>query len=230
MYLRKLTEVQVDGILYELPWIRWTQLWRDLGAEGDPYLPFADLVRQYAEPHRHYHTLNHIQHCLSEFNSALASGFIGPAWIRCAIWFHDAVYILGNSDNEHSSAEFARRVLTSAKVHHQDIHLITGLIIDTKHSRRSSGPYGDMVRDLDLSILGQAEEVFDEYERQIVQEWVPHIVSPEFFCSKRAEILKGFLAKKRIFSTRPFIWNYEERAQLNLKRSIARLQEGILPT
>lgn len=230
MYFGKPRLVTVDSKTYDLPWRRWLKLWRDLNAEGDPLPPFIDLVKKYSQSHRHYHTMEHVQQCLNEFNSALSQQFIQPELIQCAIWFHDAVYVLGGSDSEMASAEYAKEVLTTAKVWKQNVNTIAGFILDTKHSRRSSGPYGDMVRDLDLSIFGQKADVFDEYERRVAAEWVPSEVTPKFFCEQRAEILRGFLAKKRIYSTRYFIWDYERRARANLERSIAQLEKGILPS
>lgn len=45
---------------------RWTTLWKHLGAQGDASVAYNDLVARYSEPHRAYHTLEHIGHCLDE--------------------------------------------------------------------------------------------------------------------------------------------------------------------
>jgi len=71
------------------------------------------------------------------------------------------------------------------------------------------------VVDVDLSILGQSEKRFSEYEQQIRQEyaWVPQAV----FASKRAEILGRFLARPGIFATEWFRTKYEQQARATSK-------------
>jgi predicted metal-dependent HD superfamily phosphohydrolase len=76
--------------------------------------------------------------------------------------------------------------------------------------------------DVDLSILGERPERFDEYEDQIREEyaWVPGVV----FRARRRKILKAFLARASIFNTRKFVETYEAQARANLERSIKRLR------
>jgi predicted metal-dependent HD superfamily phosphohydrolase len=71
---------------------------------------------------------------------------------------------------------------------------------------------------VDLSILGAPEERFDEYERQIREEyaWVPRFL----FRRTRCGILKGFLERPRIFNTPHFFAAREDAARANLQRSI----------
>jgi len=76
--------------------------------------------------------------------------------------------------------------------------------------------------DVDLSILGQGEQRFAEYESQIREEyrWVPKRI----FNSKRAEILERFLARRRIYVTDFFAAKYEQQARRNLEGSIRQLK------
>ena len=47
---------------------------------------YAGLVELYGEPHRHYHTLAHIRHCLRQFD--LAAGLMDqPDAVELALWF-----------------------------------------------------------------------------------------------------------------------------------------------
>ena len=73
----------------------------------------------------------------------------------------------------------------------------------------------------DLAILGSAPARFDEYERQIRQEysWVDEAV----FRSVRGKILQEFLARPSIYSTMGFRDRLENSARENLNRSIAAL-------
>ncbi|MGZ5151511.1 MAG: HD domain-containing protein, partial [Burkholderiales bacterium] len=72
-----------------------------------------------------------------------------------------------------------------------------------------------------LSILGTSPERFDEYERQVREEysWVPDVL----FKRKRRSLLTEFLERPTIFNTAGFIDRYDAQARANLKRSIKRL-------
>jgi len=49
---------------------RWVKLWREIGARDDGLAVYQELAALYAEPHRHYHNLQHVADCLNEFDSA----------------------------------------------------------------------------------------------------------------------------------------------------------------
>src|SRR5687767_813284 len=90
--------------------------------------------------------------------------------------------------------------------------------------RHDAGPDSDesVMVDVDLSILGQSEKRFTEYEEQIRHEyeWVPAPI----FASRRAEILERFRARKHIFHSEFFREQYEPTARHNLATSIAKLK------
>jgi predicted metal-dependent HD superfamily phosphohydrolase len=88
---------------------QFVALWqRNLGdAPGQAEAVYARLVQLYCEPHRHYHTLAHIRHCLREFDQA-ASLMDHPDAVAMALWFHDAIYVPGAMDNERRSAGLFR--------------------------------------------------------------------------------------------------------------------------
>ena len=75
--------------------------------------------------------------------------------------------------------------------------------------------------DVDLSILGQNEKRFVEYEAGIRAEY--SWVTPDSLNAKRAEILQKFLDRGRIYSTQQFFDKFERQARRNLERSIRRI-------
>ena len=77
--------------------------------------------------------------------------------------------------------------------------------------------------DIDLSILGQDEARFAEYEAQIREEyrWVPNLI----FKPRRAEVFQRFLDRARIYSTEHFADRYEQSARRNLEQSIRKLKQ-----
>jgi predicted metal-dependent HD superfamily phosphohydrolase len=75
---------------------------------------------------------------------------------------------------------------------------------------------------VDLGIFGQSQGRFEEYEAQIRREysWVP----VKIYAAKRAEILRHFLARERIYTTDLFHDRWERAARANLQRSILNLE------
>jgi len=199
---------------------RWLQLWQDAGGCGDGATWYEKLTRAYAEPQRHYHTQQHIAECLAEFDGArqLAQQ---PAAVELALWFHDAVYDPKAGDNEEQSAAMARSCLETGGASNLAAS-VSDLVMATKSHGTEAGPDAALMVDVDLSILGQGEQRFAEYEAQIREEyrWVPKLI----FNSKRAEILERFLARSRIYATDFFAAKYERQARRNLEGSIRELR------
>lgn len=176
------------------------------------------LVAAYATPPRAYHNLDHIAHCLAEFATVryLATA---PNAVEAALWFHDAVYDPQRHDNEAASAEFATQELAAV-----DASLLTTvqrLIRATTHAQAPTDTDEALMLDVDLAILGQPAAQFDAYERGIREEyaWVPDAL----FREKRAEILRGFLARPSLYHTPALHTRYEAAARTNLQRSLQRL-------
>ena len=199
---------------------RWTRLWNRLGAQADGLPIFSHLAAAYAEPARAYHTAEHIRDCLVQFDLSQHTAQ-RPDEVEAAIWFHDAVYLPGASDNEDQSARLAQTTLEQAGAPQETAHRIGALVLATQHLAIPSEPDTALLCDIDLSILGRTVEVFDEFERQIRQEyaWVPEPV----YRGARAEILAGFLRRRSIFQTDFFRQRYEAPARANLERAISRL-------
>ncbi len=83
-------------------------------------------------------------------------------------------------------------------------------------------PDANLLMDVDLSILGQPERRFQQFEAQIRQEydWGP----AEIFAQKRAKILERFLGREKIYSTGRFFDKYEQQARANLQVAIRKLK------
>ena len=201
---------------------RWSQLWRKASGQGDGAAWFDILEARYAEPHRYYHKSQHIVECLTEFDSArnLASE---PTAVELAIWFHDAIYDTHASDNEEQSAVLAEECLAETGANGGLRLAVRDLVLVTKTHDPSKHVDAPLLVDVDLSILGQPEDRFWEYEAQVRQEyaWVPEDV----FCAKRAEILERFLARDRIYTTGWFFQTLEKQARSNLAASLHRLRQ-----
>lgn len=172
---------------------------------GDAAL-LEQLLARYREPHRHYHTLQHLAECFEKFDE-LRDVAAHPGDVELAIWFHDAVYEPRRDDNEARSADWARATVGER---------VAELVMATRHEAVPADIDAQVLVDVDLSILGAPPTRFDEYERQVREEyrWVPEFL----YRRKRREILASFLARPTIYSTPRFIERHEAQARQNLTR------------
>jgi len=200
---------------------RWIGLWNRLGAQGDGLSVLTRLEAAYVEPARVYHTADHIRDCLAQFDLCPQIA-TRPDEVEAAIWYHDAVYQPGASDNEDSSARLAKISLTDAGAPLEIAHRIADLVLATQHLSIPGEPDADLLCDVDLSILGRTAGVFDRFERRIRQEyaWVPEPA----YRTGRTRILEGFLERRSIFQTDFFRDRYEAPARANLARILKELR------
>lgn len=206
--------------LQALDQARWNKLWSRLGARGSGLSVFEQLAAAYAEPVRAYHNASHISDCLAELDRSrdLASR---PDLVEAALWFHDAVYQPGRSDNEERSAQLAAEFLRSGGVAPECWQRIADLIMATRDHDASDDPDVQLLCDIDLAILGRDPPVFDDFERRIRAEyaWVP----APLYRASRSTVLAGFLTRNAIYQTSRFAARYESRARQNLGRALSRL-------
>src|SRR5262245_15511655 len=99
----------------------WTRDVAELSPRADPAqveVVGADLVRRLGEPHRRYHTSQHVLemfHALVELETAAELNARECALARVASCFHDAVYRIDSAPgaNEQASADLAALGLRS---------------------------------------------------------------------------------------------------------------------
>lgn len=183
----------------------------------------ADLVARYSEPHRAYHTMQHLSECLSwlhEIESLLTPRDFAVLFL--ALWFHDAVYDTRRSDNEEQSAELCRSTVQHAGASDALTSELVALILATKHNVDALSTTEQWLVDIDLAILAAPSSRFDEYEAQVRREyeWVPD----SDFRTGRSRILRQFLDRPSLYGTDYFRSRLEATARANLLRSVARLE------
>jgi len=191
----------------------WKHSWQALGAKGGAEDAYQALLAAYQQPHRHYHTLQHLTECLRLWQQcqSLAEQ---PAEVAMALWFHDAVYQIPGAGNEAKSADWAVSVLTAAKVAAPQVERIRQLILATAHQAQPEVGDQQLIVAIDLAILAADSPRFAEYEQQIRAEYrrVPWFL----YRRKRRQILQQFLARPILFEPPLLHQQFEAKARQNL--------------
>ena len=183
---------------------------------------FAEIRALHETSPRFYHTfIGHVAACIRELDHIISyTDDIDE--IELALFFHDAVMDFTRADNEEQSAGLAYAFCQRIGLTETFALEVKRLILATKHNAVPETMAEKIVVDIDLSILGQIEEIFDVYETNIRREYA--FVPEEVFREKRAEILEKFLARPTLYSTSYFKTRYEQPARKNLARSITTLR------
>ena len=168
------------------------------------------LTHRYTEPHRHYHTLEHIAYM---FNKAKQHNIVLSRAQRHAIWWHDVVYVPGSDKNEENSWFLAQNYHN----HLQDVDWmsIIEMIMDTKtHVPRSDE--SAIVSDLDMFIVAESAVKYHRYAKQIRREF--SMVDDVTYKHGRIKFLSNMLLKPIFYSD--IFKKYENEASENIKNEI----------
>ncbi len=203
-------------------WRRFTALWaRSLpGAAVAAEPAHGRLIELYGEPHRHYHTLNHIRHCLREFDGAAAL-MTDPDAVEMALWFHDAIYQSGAKDNERRSADLFRQ-WSGEHANPVFQQRVDNLIMATTHREPPDRGDAQFLVDIDLSSFGLPWEVCERDGRLIRAEFAE--VADDQYYPGHLRFLRTLQDRSTFFCTEFFQQRYEPVARANLARIIADLR------
>jgi predicted metal-dependent HD superfamily phosphohydrolase len=200
----------------------WQNLARDYTTdEAIVQSVFASLVEHYSEKHRAYHNLSHIKALLS-LSDSFTDKMQNPNGVWFAIWFHDGIYETQKHDNEERSADFARQALFQLSVPLETLSVVQEMILATKHHQADNRLEDlNLFLDLDLSVLGFEENIYQAYSQAIREEysWVPEAMYKE----ARKKVLTNFLDRPVIYFTKPLADRFEAAARHNIKNEISQL-------
>jgi predicted metal-dependent HD superfamily phosphohydrolase len=145
------------GFAFELVAAQW-------GAPADAVAAArADIVARYAEPHRRYHTLEHINEVLER---------VDGTEVVLAAWFHDVIYDTTASDSEARSAAYAAEVLATLGAPADVIEEVQRLILLTAgHTADDGDDNGVKLINADLAILSADPSRYDRYARDVRAEY-----------------------------------------------------------
>lgn len=208
---------------------RWQALWDRLGMDPRPGL-FETVLARWREPHRSYHTPQHLLECLRVLDHlrsyCTAEG--GADAVEFALWYHDVIYSTTSSGSEERSAEMACATMLKSAPRGQEqragqlASTVFEAIMATTHEHSVRTLEAAVTVDCDLAILGAPAERYAQFEDQVRQEYaqfaLPH------FASARLRVLEGFASRKQIYRTPLLRQLLETRARENLARSMRALR------
>jgi predicted metal-dependent HD superfamily phosphohydrolase len=186
-----------------------------------PVEAVCDLVRRYGEPHRAYHTAEHVADVLGWFDwVAENASWRDPVDVYLAILFHDAIYDPLSHDNEALSATLARDTV-SASQRTQDLIRLTANHAQLSPALVEGDEDAARFLDCDLAIFAAAPNRFAIYDAEIEDEYrACH--TAEQFRQGRSNFLRTMLLRPRIFLSELFHAEFDARARGNLRWPLAR--------
>jgi predicted metal-dependent HD superfamily phosphohydrolase len=166
------------------------------GVEGDAVAALvSELTERHAEPHRRYHTAEHVGEVLAEIDRL--GGSLTPAdraGCDLAAHFHDAIYDVHASAgaSEAASADLARERLEHLRVDAVIVHEVDRLVrLTAGHRVAPDDVTGAVLVDADLWILSSEPERYDRYAADVRVEYAH--VPDELWVAGRDAVLGSFI-------------------------------------
>jgi predicted metal-dependent HD superfamily phosphohydrolase len=186
-----------------------------------------DLLARWNEPHRRYHTAEHLANVLAvvEEHADRASD---PDAVIFAAWYHDAIYDPQRVDNEEASALLAESTLPTLDVLDAQVAEVARLVrLTATHDPIPGDRNGGLLTDADLAILASDSETYLAYTQAVRAEY--SFVPDAAFASGRAEVLHHLLALPRLFHTPVLRDQWEEVARANITVELTTLRRDLAP-
>lgn len=185
------------------------------------------LTVLYAQPHRHYHNVEHLIKVMRLWKELSAEGaWQHPLEAGLALAFHDASYTPDSAINEEVSCLM---VDTHCKDYPCDLERVKSMIMATARHKEDFEADSDtlLVMDVDIADLGGSPQQFARNFIGVCMEYCNPLirVSPEDFVKGQRQFLKTMLdGRKSIYRTPHFAY-LEAQARYNIDNC---MYDGIL--
>jgi predicted metal-dependent HD superfamily phosphohydrolase len=183
----------------------------------------AELERRYAEPHRRYHTLGHIEAVLADC-ARLAGAVALPdrhrAIVDLAACAHDVVYAAEPGADERASATWATEQLAACDVEPDVVESVAAIVLATV-SHTSDDVSAQVMLDADLAILAVRPELYKHYVAAVRAEY--GALSDDEWRTGRAAVLDRLLDRPDLYLTDPARRWWGDRARRNVGSELATL-------
>jgi predicted metal-dependent HD superfamily phosphohydrolase len=182
------------------------------------------LCRRLGGPDRRFHNLQHVHECLCRRDEVVAL-LTDPDAIETALWFHDAVYIPSDPDNERNSVRLY--LAQSSGVPPVLRRRVCGLILATRHVGNSYGNDRHFIEDIDLAGFAAP---WEEFMRQgsLLREEFSDQTDAQYHAGQ-VRFLEGLRQRPRLFVTDYFHDRDEKKARDNLERLLGLLAGRFAP-
>jgi len=202
----------------------WLRTAAVVGARGDVAGAGADLLARWAEPHRRYHDVAHLDAVLRRVDElATTAPEVRVGVVRLGTWFHDAVYDPTATDNEARSALLAHKVLNGLRIPDPVVSEVTRLVaLTATHAVGADDPHGSILCDADLAVLASDGDGYARYTEAVRAEY-GHLGDATFAVG-RAHVLRSLLERPFLFGTEHGRKAWESTARDNVRRELAALE------
>lgn len=185
---------------------------------------FERIWQAYNEPHRAYHTVEHLAELFDKMEENRRHINDLP-FIIAVIFWHDLAYksdresVLAGFNNEEASAIFAEEDLKSLGFEDYFIKKVAETIRMTRGHLKAQPDIGDaaLFLDMDISILAARPERFRTYCNQVREEF-KEFTDAEFLNGRVNNFLVPYVAHREpLFKTDLFRQRYENIARSNIE-------------
>lgn len=200
-------------------------LYNALGIENYEKEHIELVFKLYAEEHRFYHNLSHINNLL-KLSDIYKQEIKKYNLFLLAILFHDIIYEIKSKANERSSADLYLNYFKGI-LNKEDNLYVEALIMSTyghKPLKKTNDFY--LFLDFDLSILAADEEIYKLYVEAVRKEYTS-VYKLEDYLRGRLKFLKNYIKKDRIFYIDTFQEALHEKAISNLEFEISLIEKEL---
>lgn len=179
-----ITAIEICNLFFESEWDYVSRF----GWSKGNIITFLDWWQQ---PHRHYHTLDHLYSVLDQIEHLHPAEY-DKSLLKVAALFHDVVYDPRKKDNEELSAQlFMCSILDDSVRENSGVVKKIAQVIRNTALRKSDDLLSQKLIDMDYSILASDDVALIEYERGIFKEY--QWTSVKEYVEGRKAFLKSLL-------------------------------------
>jgi len=197
---------------------RWAALVRPWATGPEAEAVGRSVIARYAEPHRRYHTVAHLDAVVRALFLDLA---LDPASVELAAFFHDAVYDprAPAGQNERGSAALAASALGGLGLPSPTVAAVQRLVLTTAAHDAGDDEDAAVLNDADLSVLGGPPDDYRAYVAAVRAEY--GWLADENWRAGRGAVVANLLARPRLYATARGRDLWEAAARANLREELA---------
>ena len=182
-----------------------------------------DLLDRYRQPHRRYHTLEHVAAVLRDVE--VLGGELDPvrrAHVALAACAHDVVYDGNAGADERASADWARAALGAAGVAEPASRRVAELVLLTAdHTAGADDAAAAVLLDADLAVLASEPAGYERYVAAVRAEYAH--VPDEGWRTGRSAVLRSLLDRDPLYLGAGARARWQDAARANLRAELGQL-------